>query len=284
MSGTLIARALERLEHSIRRSASYETCNVLGRDLQLRTGTFRKIPDYDDAWILACAQHATHVFDVGSNVGYDAILLLAGAPIERIALIEPNPEALAIAADNLIRNHFSARANFVAAFASDSARERVTLWTTGTGAAGSMYKSHAVTAAAQGDSMEVPTTTVDTLCDLLAFSPDLVKVDVEGAEAEVLVGSKGLAAKQKSRFVVEMHSNPDLSMTTNAQLILDWCSRSGYTAWYLKEHARLDAPTQIADRKRCHLLLQPAIWDYPEWLRGIEQAASLDCVQRLPNR
>ena len=279
MPKSLLARTLSRVVGSFYKGAYYETCYILGHECQLRPGTFRSTPDYDDAWLLACAGNATWVFDVGANVGYDALLALMCPQVKGIALIEANPEALVMAADNLIRNGLSIKAHFVPAFASDVADEKVTFWTTGVGAAGSMWPKHAVTAALQGESMEVPTITLDVLCGLLSFSPDLVKIDVEGAEGKVLGGSRGLAAKERTRFMVEMHSNPDLPMGTNAQGVIDWCRDVEYSAWYLTEHSRLDCAEQIATRGRCHVLLQPAKWPYPDWLRGIEQSAPLEVVR-----
>jgi FkbM family methyltransferase len=251
---------------------------AFGRALTLQRGSLRQPPDYDDAWFVACARHANSLFDIGANVGSDAVLALATGQIKRVALVEANPDALVVAADNLIRNGLSAAAHFVPAFASDVEGGTAILWTTGTGAAGSMYAAHAVTAAARGQRIDVATTTVDALCGLLAFQPDFVKIDVEGAESKVLAGSVRLAATGTARFLVELHSNAELSMQANAQRILDWCGAVGYSAWYLKEHVALSDAGQVAQRGRCHVLLQPSGWPYPDWLRGIAQSAALPDV------
>ncbi len=64
-----------------------------------------------------------------------------------------------------------------------------------------------------------------------------------------------------------MHSPPKLPMRDYA--VLAWCAKNQYRAWYLSEGVALQSPEQIAQRGRCHLLLQPAGWDFPVWLRGI---------------
>lgn len=89
----------------------------------------------------------------------------------------------------------------------------------------------------------------------------------------VLEGSKNLATGKQTRFLVEMHSNPRMPMVRNAELVLGWCAKSGYAAWYLAEGARLTDPFQISRRGRCHLLLQPQEWPFPAWLEGIPQGA-----------
>jgi FkbM family methyltransferase len=182
---------------------------------------------------------------------------------------------LAIAAENLIRNRLSNRARFVTAFAGDQVGTAVKFWTIGTGAAGSMYPQHAVSASRARSWQQVPTTTVDALCDTFQCVPDLVKIDVEGAEHRVLLGSTQCATHAQTRFLVEMHSNPDLIMVDNASRVLAWCQQTGYRAWYLAEATCLEDPHQIAARGRCHLLLQPSTWEYPVWLSHIKQRAAL---------
>jgi len=248
---------------------------LAGKRLTVRRGAVRETPDYDDAWLLACAQHARIVFDVGANVGQAALVILLSSSIEHLVLIEANPAALAIAAENLIRNQLSARANFVWAFASNTSSEHVTLWTVGTGSAGSKYQAHSKTAAKNKSSLDVVSVTLDHLCDIYGAVPDLVKVDVEGAEYDVLRGSTSLASKARTRFLVEMHSNSQMPMVENAANVLGWCDHVGFQAWYLKEHCLLEDAQQIQHRGRCHLLLQPAGWGFPEWLVTIQQSDGL---------
>lgn len=249
---------------------------ILGREFIVRDGAIRMKSDYDDAWILACALHAEVVFDVGANVGQSALLTLLSESVKKIILIEANPEALSLAAENLIRNQLVAKALFVPAFASDVNNSTIRLWTVGTGAAGSMYKSHAKTAAKSNSTINVPTVTVDYLCDLFGTIPDLIKIDVEGAEHEVLLGSNNCAAHGKTRFFVEMHSNSTMTMESNAASVLEWCDSNRHQAWFLAEGARLQKPEQIQHRGRCHLLLQPLDWPYPDWLIGIKESAPLE--------
>jgi FkbM family methyltransferase len=247
---------------------------ILGREFIVRDGAIRIELDYDDAWLLACALHAEVVFDIGANIGYSALLSLLSESVKRILLVEANPEALSVAAENLIRNQLAARAQFVSAFAGDVNNSTVQFWTAGTGAAGSIYESHAKTGAKSKNVIEVPTVNVDYLCDLYGTIPDLLKMDVEGAEQKVLLGSRNCAGHRKTRFIVEMHSTP--TMAINAAGVLEWCDSNGYRAWYLAEGTRLDSLSQIQHRGRCHLLLQPLDWPYPEWLKGIKQSAPLE--------
>jgi FkbM family methyltransferase len=251
---------------------------LLGRSLVVTDGTIREKTDYDDAWFLACAARARVIFDVGANRGDMALLALLCPDVSDLVLIEPNADALVIATENIVRNRLSERVRFVCAFASDSGGSTARLWTVGSGAAGSMYSTHANTAARAGAYIEVPTVTLDELALAYSLLPDLVKIDVEGAEGLVLLGAKRCATNHCTRFLVEMHSSPELPMASNAAKVLGWCNELGYSAWYLARGSRLDSPNEIRDRGRCHLLLQPADWPYPSWLVGIPQMAGLSEV------
>ena len=129
-----------------------------------------------------------------------------------------------------------------------------------------------------GKARRVPTVSLDALADRYSVVPDFIKIDVEGAEVLVLRGSTNIAAAQQTRFLVEMHSPPELGMLQNAEQVLSWCDQTGYAAWYLAEAERLETAGAIQHRGRCHLLLQPEDWPYPSWLEAIKQSSPLESV------
>ncbi len=142
-----------------------------------------------------------------------------------------------------------------------------------------MYKGHAETAAAIGESITVKTLTIDYLVERLGWLPDFVKIDVEGAEALVLEGAHNLAAKKKTTFMIEMHSPPELPMVENASLVLKWANESGYSVWYMKDQKVLLEAKDIAHRGKCHLLLMPNGRTYPSFLKDISQGEQLPAIR-----
>ncbi|MBI3414142.1 MAG: FkbM family methyltransferase [Verrucomicrobia bacterium] len=247
--------------------------DALGHHFVVRESSLPDIADYDDGWQLALAFHSHVALDVGANVGQSTLHLLLSPTVTQVVLVEANPDALVTAAENLIRSGMVERARFVGAFAGETDGEEISFWTVGTGAAGSRFAAHAVTAAGAGRNFKVSTLTLDTICRRFDILPDLIKIDTEGAEHQVLLGSRECARQKRTRFMVEMHANPELTMTDNATKVLAWCHSQGYVAWYLAKEMLLETPQPIAHRGRCHLLLQPADWPYPDWLRGIAQSA-----------
>ena len=250
---------------------------LLGEKYKTIKGTLRKKPDYDDAWLYALSQEASLIFDIGCNIGQSSLLMMHNNDVQEMLLVDPNPIALSQAAQNLILNGLSSNVHFVCAFASNKSDENIEFFTVGSGAAGSVYSSHAKTANKMHSSYFVPTITVDSLVQTYNIIPDLVKIDVEGAESLVLFGSQTLAKRKKTRFFVEVHSSP-ISTYDNAIKIIKWCHHNNYQGWYLKDKILLTHPDQISHRGRCHLLLLPNNMPFPEYLLPLEQGAILEEV------
>jgi FkbM family methyltransferase len=245
-------------------------------DLKLVKGTIRLKPDKDDAWFFQLAKHSSVILDIGANIGFTSIMACLSNPHSKIVLVEPNPEALSIAAKNLVCNNFAHRCVFYTGLLSDKSGVKVKLYTVGAGAAGSIFRQHAHTASQFNSYIWLTTSTIDDVIHELQVMPDFIKIDVEGAESMVLNGAIELAKRKNSRFVVEMHGSATLPMQTNAQSVLDWCVRTKYKAWYLKDETPLTDSKHIAHRGKCHLLLQPEEWPYPSYLEGITEGAVIE--------
>lgn len=121
------------------------------------------------------AQPGVRAFDVGSNNGWYAMVLrrLTGAPT---AAFDFDPECLARIRRNLERNpDVGAGVTLVAAYVT------------------------AVVDPAQG------TDTLDRIAFEDLWVPDLLKIDVEGAELSVLHGAQRILAERRPHLVIETH-------------------------------------------------------------------------------
>lgn len=266
---------MRRFRKMLGRFSPYEDVRLLGEIVRVRTGTIHPKPDYDDAWVLFLLRRSNVFVDIGCNRGRFGLFSVIDDAERWLLSIDASREALAVAAENLVMNGRVDRLRFVWGFVSDTPGD-IEFWTTaGGGAAGSRYPSHAHTAAKTGQHGTVPKLFLDSIIEDIGWTPDLVKIDVEGAETEVLRGASRLAEQQTARMLVEMHSSPELPMRKNAEKLLDWTKDHSYTPYYLKDHVELIEPAQIAHRGRCHLLLQPSGWPYPERLNEIEQGSAI---------
>ena len=268
----IVKKILKKIYYSLNLDeAKYVEATLCGVPLKTLSGTIRNKVDQDDAWWFYLAKHHDVIFDIGANIGYTALLSLIQNPKRQIILVDPNPEALEKAAINIIKNNLGSRVQYLTAFVSNVLDDTIKFYTVGAGAAGSMYASHAETAASMNSYLDVKTVTLDYIYKFYDLKPDLVKIDVEGAETLVMQAAKKLANESKCSFFIEMHNVENLGMEAAAQLMLDWCKEMNYKAWYLKTGEELITAETVKTRGKCHLLLLPVTKEYPEYLKGISQ-------------
>lgn len=256
-----------------------DTISIGGVQLKVYKGTFTGV-DKDDAWYAHVVKNAEVIFDIGANIGWTALLASIYGKPRRIVLVDPNPMALSYAAGNLIMNDFSERCSFVKGFVSGKPGSSVKFFTVGPGAAGSMFASHAKTAASLDSWFWVSTTTVDELSERLNLTPDLIKIDVEGAEHFVLLGANRVAKTHSPKIFIEMHSNSELGMEENSRRILEWARDQDYTVWYLTNGTEIKSPKELRHRGRCHVLLLRNGVEYPAGLRSIRQGDKLPSIEQ----
>ncbi len=125
--------------------------NILnGKTIKTTKATVSKIKEVDTDWYNRLAQNSECIYEVGCNIGQTAVYALTNDNVKKILLVDPNPEALSVANKNLIHNNLIHKSQSFLGFVSNKIGEKLDFYTIGTGAAGSMYASHAETAAAIG--------------------------------------------------------------------------------------------------------------------------------------
>ena len=248
---------------------------INSKNIKATIGCIRTENDMDDVWYNKLSQNSEKIFDIGCNIGYTSLLALSNDNVIKVLMVDPNPEALAMANKNVICNNYVHKTNSFLGFVSDQNDAELEFFTLGHGAAGSMYKTHAETAAAIGSSYKVQTTTIDFLADYFQWVPDFIKVDVEGAEFFVLNGAKKTVINNPIKILVEMHSSKELSMFENAAKVLNWCKEVNYKAWYIRDSQLLTTAETIQTRGKCHLLLLPSNTPYPDYLMNSKEREKL---------
>jgi FkbM family methyltransferase len=260
----------------IARTSGVRDREILGRPLRIE-GSNHGAAEYDDAWLIGLIAEADGFVDIGCNVGFFSLASCILRPTSRVLAIDANPECAAVTAANLVRNGFGDRSQTVSAFVADK-RGDVQFHSVGLGAAGSGIEGLSPTAEEFASAIVVQSDTLDAILERTDFTPDLVKIDVEGAEREVLAGATRTVVANEPKLLVEMHSGGSLTMERNAEDVLAWCDEHGYGAWYLAKGRRLEGSAEVAHRGRCHLLLQARDVAFPSVLEGIAQSAPVSSV------
>lgn len=148
----------------------------------------------------------TVLVDVGANFGYFTILganLIGNTGDGRVFAFEPNPKLAALVRRNIEINWSMAPINFIEAAVADFAGEVSLHIPAGHGANASLSAPEEMDCIKQ----TVPVTSLDAALPT-DLQVDLMKIDVEGHEAGVLRGAKGVIAR-----------------SPNLHLILEWSPR-----------------------------------------------------------
>jgi len=136
------------------------------------------------------------VFDVGANVGFLSLLAsrLAG-PAGRVIAFEPAPVAVGYLRRHVALNRAHNIEIIAVAVADENGRARFS-------SAGPVEMGHL----ADDGQLEVETASLDTLVETgIIPPPDVVKIDVEGAELGVLRGAQAILRARRPVVVLSTH-------------------------------------------------------------------------------
>jgi FkbM family methyltransferase len=157
-----------------------------------------------------------NVLDLGAHVGaFPLLLKLLGAPLENVICVEPNPRSLSKLKFNLEHNRIPAKV--VNAAASDrNGQATLHAGTTSTGF--SLLADHPNR---MHDSFTVATTTLQTLIaeHFPAGRVDLCKMDIEGAEFDVMETVPTGVLQQCGCVISEVHPTPERTLKDFAALL-----------------------------------------------------------------
>ncbi len=139
------------------------------------------------------------VFDVGANLGaYTLLFAQWVGPAGRVFAFEPSPPSVVGLQRHLALNALDDRVEVVPAAVCDRTGT-ATFHLHPHGGASGLYTS------TDGASMDVETTSLDQFCADRRLTPDVLKIDVEGAELEVLRGARNILASPNVTAFVEFH-------------------------------------------------------------------------------
>ena len=140
-------------------------------------------------------------YDIGAHAGFFTLLLSRVVGEEgRVLAFEPHPANAARLSRNLDANSCTNAQVRVVALSDRTGEARFDAH------ASSLEGSLLDAAASPNATMVVPTTTIDAVVRDGATPPDLLKIDVEGAEGRVIRGARETITVHRPRMIIEIHS------------------------------------------------------------------------------
>lgn len=141
------------------------------------------------------------IVDVGAHIGYYTLLFAKCAgPAGHVVSFEPFPANFAVLQKNVRLNQLKSVEVFAEALFSHT--QGIVINVPG-GPANPGDAS--IRSIEGGKPLPVPTATLDSFCASSSFRPDFIKIDVEGAEYDVLIGGQDVVARFRPKMLIELH-------------------------------------------------------------------------------
>ena len=186
------------------------------------------------------------VYDVGANIGLIGLILARhSTKAARIHCFEPEPRNFSRLLRNIAENQLSQRISAHRVALSDDSGE-VELFVRGGPGEG---RHSIVESTGSTGSIRIPAQTAFRFATSEGDAPDLVKIDVEGAEGRVLAGMEPLFRRRQPREIfLELHLKGDGDLMPGGTRIRDWMVERGYEpVWELERgksrHAHFRLPS-----------------------------------------
>ena len=148
------------------------------------------------------------VFDIGADVGIFTLGAAKRVGDGTVFAFEPNPARASIIERHVRLNHWQARARVIPSAVSDR-DGTIRFYTTDWVMAGSLSRENAEIPGenqrGRAVELEVDSVSLDRFCDEMRCVPDVLKIDVEGAELLVLRGGRNLLLTVRPLIFCEVH-------------------------------------------------------------------------------
>ncbi len=253
------------------------------RDVPLAGMTFRlayeargEQEQADYAFLRRCATDKHCVLDIGANVGASALVMLSDMhPSGNLYAIEPSEASCLVIRENARLNDASERIHIVNALADRTSGRLVAFhW--------DHISPQSSTVLPPRNARSIPmfksTIAMDDLVSHYDIQPDLIKIDVEGAEQGVLQGCSGVLRALKPMIALELHAWTGMTVGDNAASILSILSEADYQMIRLRtkrvvtgsgDFAGITTP-ESSVQFRSRVLCVPNEIGPPEWLADFD--------------
>ncbi|MEM2522671.1 MAG: FkbM family methyltransferase [Candidatus Bathyarchaeia archaeon] len=187
------------------------------------------------------------VFDVGAFTGlFTMFFARAVGKNGKVIAFEPNPSLCVRIKENLLLNKFDNVKIMQLALGREKKKE-VLAFPSMIPGVGSIEEHEKARILKQRSARTIEVD-VDTIDNLIAAekvpTPDFIKIDVQGAELDVLIGASNTIKRCKPKLLIEVHSIPYINWKNkNLQRIVDFLTEKGYSLHHVESGKKINSDT-----------------------------------------
>jgi len=169
--------------------------------------------------IVSNAKRGMCVFDIGAHLGYYSLLLAkCVGPVGRVVSFEASPGNFCTLQKNVLINKLENIELINLAVFSKSGTIGISVSPTDASSG-----DWSISRQTDGDSIQVQTISLDQFCQAKSVSPDFLKIDVEGAEFDVLMGGRETIGDCRPTMLIELHHfDGDIATNQVPDLLREW--------------------------------------------------------------
>jgi FkbM family methyltransferase len=196
--------------------------------------------------LLSLVKPGTYYFDVGANIGLMSLPILRSVPDCQVVSFEPSPATGPFLVKTLKNSSFSSRWQVINEAVGKEVGERdFHVARAGMGAFDGFYKTGRIDA--ESDTIKVRVTTIDAVWEKLG-RPEIsvMKIDVEGAEVEALLGAQRCIATAKPYLLVEWNLLNSSAAGKIPEDLLKVADDLSYRVYCLPSMVPVTSPSEMA--------------------------------------
>jgi FkbM family methyltransferase len=179
------------------------------------------------ARILEAIRPGQTVFDVGVYRGYFLLAFLGKVgDTGRIIAFEPNPHNIRLVQETITVNQLD-KVTLIPKAISNQPSGKLRMWAAGISSVSSLH-SEALNAPST-ETVEVEVTSIDQFIIESGIFPDVIKIDIEGAELLALQGAVETLKQQKTLVACEIHPNKLPDFGHSAEQVEAFFRELGYS-------------------------------------------------------
>lgn len=177
-------------------------------------------------WLASTLRPGDSFLDVGAHVGFFSLLASRLVGVGRVVAIEASPPTVKLLRRHLAMNR-AANVSVISGLASSREGEGEIAVRANPTDPGACANSIAYRIPG-GRCVRVPIVTLDRVAAKFEIAPRVIKVDVEGAELEVLRGAERLLREVRPLVACAVHPDPLRALGSSAGELVRWMAEQGY--------------------------------------------------------